>query len=262
MDPTASAPTSFGTVMATKRDDVVVVLPTYNEAATIERVLSAVTGHGLRALVVDDASPDGTGRIADELADGDRVWVLHRTAKQGLGPAYTAGFAEAISRGAEIVCEMDSDLSHDPDDLPRLIASIDGGADLAIGSRYVPGGAVADWSVFRRVLSRGGNIYAAAMLGSRVKDMTSGFRAYRAEALQRLRPEIAQASGYGFQIEMAWRARNEGLSVVELPIVFRDREEGSSKMNRAIAVEAIWLVTKWGLSRMSGRLRLPPGEDR
>lgn len=244
------------------RADVVVVLPTYNEAQNIERIVTALAVHGVRVLIVDDASPDGTGEIAEALSDGHRVSVVHRSSKQGLGPAYAAGFAAAIASGGEIICEMDADLSHDPDDLPRLIEAIDEGADLVIGSRYVEGGGVSDWPWHRRALSRGGNIYAAIMLGGGIRDMTGGYRAYRSQALQRLQPEAAEASGYGFQIEMAWRARAMGLDVVEVPIVFSDRTHGDSKMDRSIALEAIGLVTKWGLARFTGRLRLPAGEDR
>ena len=245
-----------------RRADVTVVLPTYNEAENIERVIRAIGAHGYRMLVVDDASPDGTGELAEAMADGAQLSVLHRHSKEGLGPAYAAGFAAALEDGAAILCEMDADLSHDPGDLPRLVAAIDAGADMAIGSRYVPGGGVEDWSWFRRALSRGGNIYASMMLGAGIADMTSGFRAYRRDALQRLRPGEAEASGYGFQIELAWRARVEELAIVEVPIIFRDRTAGASKMNRAIAAEAVGLVAKWGMSRATGRLRLPPGEDR
>ncbi len=245
----------------TQRDDVVVVIPTYNEAENLRRVVAAALAQGVRVLIVDDASPDGTGAIADSLADGYRVAVLHRKGKQGLGPAYAAGFRRAIELFADIVCEMDADLSHDPADLPRLLAAVDAGADVALGSRYVRGGGVADWPWHRRALSRGGNMYAAAMLGGGIHDMTSGFRAYRVEALKQLDPWHAEASGYGFQIELAWRARAAGLDVVEVPITFRDRSEGTSKMDRSIALEAVGLVTKWGYRRFTGRLRLPAGED-
>jgi dolichol-phosphate mannosyltransferase len=248
-------------MIATARDDVVVVLPTYNEAENLRRVIAAVRAQGVRVLIVDDDSPDGTGAIAESLADGYRVAVLHRKTKQGLGPAYAAGFRRAIGSYADIICEMDADLSHDPNDLPRLIGAVDAGADMALGSRYVPGGGVEDWPWHRRALSRGGNIYAATMLGGSIHDMTSGFRAYQVDALKRLDPWRAEASGYGFQIEMAWRARALGLDIVEVPIIFRDRFEGTSKMDRSIALEAVGLVTKWGVRRMTGRLRLPAGED-
>lgn len=250
------------TVTNTARDDVVVVLPTYNEAENIRRVVDAVRRQGYRVLIVDDGSPDGTGAIADSLADGYNTAVLHRREKGGLGPAYAAGFRRAIDAYAEVVCEMDADLSHDPADLPRLIEAIDDGADVVIGSRYVAGGGVADWPWHRRALSRGGNIYARLMLGGGVHDMTGGYRAYRVPAIERLEPWNAEASGYGFQIEMAWRAEALGLSVAEVPIVFRDRTDGISKMDRSIALEAVGLVTKWGLLRATGRLRWPAGEDR
>ena len=210
------------------RDDVLVVIPTYNEAENLEPIVMAVLAQGTRVLIVDDASPDGTGRIADRLARRERVEVLHRAEKAGLGPAYAAGFAWGLDRGAEILCEMDADFSHDASDLPRLLAAVDAGADLAIGSRYVDGGATADWPLRRRMLSRGGNIFAKVMLGAGVADMTSGFRAFRAGALQALHPEDCRSSGYAFQIEMAWRARHAGFSIAEVPITFRDRTAGTS----------------------------------
>jgi len=259
MDPAAT--TAVGPMSTTTRNDVVVVLPTYNEAENVRRVVEAIRSQGVRVLVVDDDSPDGTGAIADSLADGQAISVLHRKRKEGLGPAYAAGFAKAIADGAEIVCEMDADFSHDPADLRRLIAAADGGADVVLGSRYVAGGGVADWPWHRRALSRGGNIYATAMLGAGISDMTSGFRAYRAAALQKLDPGGTEASGYGFQIEMAWRARKAGMTIVEVPITFRDRSEGTSKMDRSIAIEAVALIAKWGWARFTGRLRLPAGED-
>jgi dolichol-phosphate mannosyltransferase len=244
-----------------RRDDVLVVLPTYNEAENVERMAAAILEHGPRLLVVDDGSPDGTGRIADGLAADERIDVLHRKEKAGLGPAYAAGFAWGLERGAQIMCEMDADFSHDPNDLPRLFAAVDAGADLAIGSRYVKGGGVDNWPWRRRALSRGGNLYANIMLGARVGDMTSGFRAFRADAIRRLHPEQCKSSGYAFQIEMAWRARHLGLEIVEVPILFRDREAGDSKMSTDIAVEAIRLVTGWGLGRMVGKLPWPPREQ-
>lgn len=245
------------TTTSTRRDDVLVVLPTYDEAENIEAISDAVLGLGYRLLVVDDASPDGTGDIAEELADGTRMSVLHRTAKGGLGPAYGAGFSWGLEHEADVLCEMDADFSHDPLDLRRLVAAIDGGADVAVGSRYVPGGGVDDWPLHRRALSRGGNLYAGVMLATGIRDMTSGLRAFRSDALRRLRPAECRASGYAFQIEMAWRATLLGLDVVEVPITFRDRLRGHSKMNRAIAWEAISLITRWGVGRVMGRLPLP-----
>ena len=243
-----------------RRDDVLVVLPTYNEADNIEPITAAILEQGPRLLVVDDGSPDGTGDIADRLAVDERIDVLHRTEKLGLGPAYAAGFAWGLANGAQILCEMDADFSHDPSDLPRLLAAVDGGADVAIGSRYVRDGGVENWPLRRRVLSRGGNMYANVMLGVRLGDMTSGFRAFRADALQRLHPEDCRSSGYAFQIEMAWRAVRSGMNVTEVPIVFKDREAGDSKMSTDIAIEAMRLVTMWGLGRLVGRLPWPSRE--
>ena len=239
-------------VATTERTDVVVVLPTYNEAGNVARMVSAIRANGYGVLVVDDRSPDGTGTIADGLADRDRmVSVLHRREKQGLGPAYAAGFTRAMQSGAAILCEIDADFSHDPADLPRLVAAIEDGADLAIGSRYVEGGGSEGWPWHRRLISRGGNLYARTMLRVPVGDLTGGYRAFRAESLRTLHPENCEASGYGFQVEMAWRAHRAGMDVREVPIVFRDREIGTSKMSSAIAVEAMWLVTKWGLGLSS-----------
>jgi dolichol-phosphate mannosyltransferase len=234
-------------------DDVIVIVPTYNEAENIEAVTAAVRAHGYRLLVVDDGSPDGTGEIADNFAkDDEGVVVLHRDKKAGLGKAYGAGFALALELDGGVLCEMDADFSHDPNDLPRLVAAIDEGADLAIGSRYVPGGGADDWPWYRRAISSGGNRYAAFMLGIKVRDATAGFRAFRADAIRRLHPETCDASGYAFQVEMAWRASEEGLKITEVPIRFRDREAGTSKMSPNIAIEAMALVTRWGWQRRFG----------
>ncbi len=181
--------------------------------------------------------------------------MLHRTSKQGLGPAYTAGFARALELGAEIICEMDADFSHDPNDLPRLVEAVESGADLAIGSRYVDGGGIQGWPWHRELISKGGNAYAALMLGIHVKDATAGFRAFRDTTIRKVDPGACQASGYGFQIEMAWRTERAGLDITEVPIIFRDRVYGESKMNRSIAIEAILLITKWGFERLTGRSR-------
>jgi dolichol-phosphate mannosyltransferase len=238
------------------RAETLVVVPTYNEAENIALIAAAVRDLGLGLLVVDDGSPDGTGQIADSLAASDSgITVLHRSTKAGLGPAYTAGFEEALSAGAEVICEMDADFSHDPADLPRLVEAIAGGADLAIGSRYVAGGGVENWPWHRRLLSQGGNLYARTMLRTRVHDMTAGFRAFRADALRKLDFATCEASGYGFQVEMAWRASRLGLRVQEVPIIFRDRTRGTSKMGTGIAVEAMRLVTKWGLRSLAGSKR-------
>jgi dolichol-phosphate mannosyltransferase len=230
---------------------VIVVIPTYNEVETIEAVVSGVTSHGYRVLVVDDASPYGTGRLADDLsALHDLVSVLHRPAKVGLGQAYAAGFAVALEDSPAVVCGMDADLSHDPARLPALVAAIEAGADVVIGSRMVPGGAIVHWPAGRRALSRWGNRYARVMLGIPTRDLTSGFRAFRSSAIEVLDPASCLANGYGFQVEMAWRAHRAGLEVVEVPITFRDREAGESKLSGKIVVEAMWLVTRWGLGRL------------
>ena len=237
-------------------DRVTVVIPTYNERENLSHVAAAVTHQGFRLLVVDDSSPDGTGELADRLAATDpRVTVLHRPKKEGLGPAYGAGFDRALDDGAQIVVEMDADFSHDPTDLPRLVQAVENGADLAIGSRYVPGGSTPDWPVIRRLVSRGGNLYARVMLGIPVRDSTAGFRAFRAEALRRLGYREAQASGYAFQVEMTMKAHQAGLRIVEVPISFRDRTRGASKMGTGIVAEAMRLVTVWGMQRIGRALR-------
>ncbi len=234
--------------MPTER--VTVVVPTFNERENLSHIAAAITHQGYRVLVVDDSSPDGTGELADRIAGEDRrVSVLHRRKKEGLGPAYADGFDRALKDKAEIIIEMDADFSHDPADLPRLIKALDDGADLAIGSRYVAGGSTPDWPVLRQGISRGGNLYARMMLGIPVRDATAGFRAFKAEALKRLPYRSAEASGYGFQVEMAWRAHEEGLTIVEVPISFRDRAHGTSKMGSDIVLEAMRLVTVWGFRR-------------
>ena len=237
-------------------DRVTVAIPTYNEKENLPDISKAVTAHGYRLLVVDDSSPDGTGELADRLAGDDGlISVLHRSKKEGLGPAYAAAFDKALADGAEIVIEMDADFSHDPADLPRLVEAIDEGADLAIGSRYVDGGNTPDWPLTRRLISKGGNLYARIMLGIPAHDATAGFRAYRAEALQTIPYRAAQASGYAFQVEMAMRAYETGLRVVEIPITFRDRTRGTSKMGTEIVVEAMRLVTVWGWQRAKRGVR-------
>lgn len=239
----------------TRPGDVIVIVPTYNEAENIEAIAGAVRSQGFRLLVVDDGSPDGTGAVVDALAsDDDGISVLHRAQKAGLGPAYAAGFAAAIDLGGAVLCEMDADFSHDPDDLSRLVAAIDAGADVAIGSRYVPGGGTVGWSWHRIAISRAGNRYAGLMLGISIEDATAGFRAYRSDAIEQLHPESCEASGYAFQVEMAWRAQLAGLMITEVPIQFREREAGASKMSAGIAIEAVRLVTRWGWEkRVRGR---------
>jgi len=233
---------------------VLVIVPTYDESDNIERIAQAVRTHGYDLLVVDDGSPDGTGAIADKIAAADPgVLVMHRAEKSGLGPAYAAGFAYGLDLGYEILCEMDADFSHDPADLPRLVACVEAGADLAIGSRYVPGGGTHGWPWYREALSRGGNVYASMLLGISVRDATAGFRAFRDTTLRKIDPSSCRASGYGFQVEMAWRTERAGLEIVEVPITFKDRIVGESKMNGKIALEAIALVTRWGIARRIGR---------
>jgi dolichol-phosphate mannosyltransferase len=222
------------------------ILPTYNEAPNIGPIVRAARSH-LRAddhiLVVDDNSPDGTGALADALAqEVPGVDVLHRPAKQGLGRAYLAGFAYALDRGADLVLEMDADFSHDPADLPRLIAAAEDGGDLVLGSRYVPGGSVTDWGLLRKLVSRGGSWYARVILGVKVRDLTGGFKCFRRSVLEALDLHEVHADGYGFQIELTYRTIQAGFRVVEIPIVFRERRVGESKMNARIALEAVWKV--------------------
>jgi dolichol-phosphate mannosyltransferase len=221
------------------------VLPTFNEAENVEALVEAVLAQlpaSARVLIVDDDSPDGTGRIADELAARhERVRVLHRTTREGLGPAYIAGFRRALAEGAELVLEMDADFSHDPAYLPRLLAAAEE-ADLVIGSRYVRGGGVENWGLLRRAISRGGSAYARAVLGVDVHDLTGGFKCFRRRALEAIDLDAIAARGYAFQVEMTYRAIEAGMRVVEVPIVFRDREAGQSKMDGSIVTEAIWRV--------------------
>ena len=236
------------------------VLPTYNEAENVESVVRAAlpqlasTGREHHVLVVDDNSPDGTGEIADRLAgEIAAVEVLHRTAKQGIGPAYIAGFRHALGRGGELVLEMDSDFSHDPADLPRLIAASDD-ADLVLGSRYVRGGGVTDWGLLRRAISRGGSLYAQVILRLPVRDLTGGFKCFRRSVLEGLDLTSVGTDGYGFQIEVTYRAAQAGFRVREVPIVFRDRRVGASKMSWRIAAEAFWKVPLLRLPRGSSAL--------
>jgi len=235
-------------------NDVIVIVPTYNEAENLEAIAAAVRSHGYRLLIVDDGSPDGTGDIADALAVNDEGGEgRDGREKGGRGKGDGAGFVHAVELDGKVLCEMDADFSHDPADLPRLVAAVDRGADLAIGSRYVPGGGADDWPWHRRMISQGGNRYASLTLGIHVKDATAGFRAFRADAVRKLQPETCDASGYAFQVEMAWRASEAGLTITEVPIRFRDREAGTSKMSTGIAIEAMRLVTRWGWQRRFGR---------
>jgi dolichol-phosphate mannosyltransferase len=234
-----------------------VVLPTYNEAGNLgpvsEAILAALPASTL--LVVDDDSPDGTGRLADALASADpRVQVLHRAAKQGLGRAYLDGFGRALGGGAGVVVQMDADFSHDPALLPGLVAAVvDGRADLVIGSRYAPGGGVVDWGIGRRIVSRGGSLFAGVVLGLRPRDLTGGFKAWRAATLAAVPFDGVHAGGYVFQIEMTFRASRAGARIEEFPIIFRDRRVGQSKMSRRIIVEALIVVVQLRVESLRGR---------
>ncbi|MDQ3432270.1 MAG: polyprenol monophosphomannose synthase [Actinomycetota bacterium] len=238
-----SAPPSLGRVL--------VVIPTYNEVANLEPVLARLRVAVPQAdvLVVDDASPDGTGHLADRLAGADpAVAVLHRPAKEGLGAAYLAGFEWGLAHRYDVLVEMDADGSHRPEELPRLLAAL-AGADLVIGSRWIPGGAVRNWPLRRRLLSRGGNTYARLVLGLPLRDVTAGFRAFRRGTLEGVKLRDVASQGYCFQVDVAWRAVAAGCRVVEVPITFVERERGVSKMDRTIVTEALWRVTAWGVAR-------------
>jgi dolichol-phosphate mannosyltransferase len=241
-------------------DRVLVVIPTYNERenlpGVLDRTLAAVpTAH---VLVVDDASPDGTGKIADERAAADeRVHVLHRPGKAGLGAAYVAGFAWALERDYDAVVEMDADGSHAPEQLPELLAALER-ADLVLGSRWVPGGSVVDWPRRRELLSRGGNAYTRLMLGLPVRDATGGYRVFRRAVLAGLDLDDVASQGYCFQVDLVWRAWQAGFTVTEVPIRFVERVAGASKMNRAIVSEALWRVTVWGMRRFRGGTKTRP----
>jgi dolichol-phosphate mannosyltransferase len=218
-------------------------------------MLRALGGKEVRVLVIDDNSPDGTGELADRLAaELDYVDVLHREQKEGLGPAYLAGFHRALADGAELVLEMDCDFSHDPDDVPRLLAAVEEGAELALGSRYVKGGAVRNWGLVRRFVSAGGSLYARVLLGVNIRDLTGGFKCFRREVLETIDLSSIHSRGYAFQIEVTYRALRRGFRVVEIPITFADREVGGSKMSRAIVAEAIWKVPGLRLAALLGRI--------
>jgi len=236
------------------------VLPTYNEAANIDEVLSRVTTAApVDVLVVDDGSPDGTADLAAAFgAANGRVEVLRRPAKAGLGSAYRAGFRHGLATGYDVMLEMDADLQHDPNAVPDLIAAIESGANLAVGSRYMPGGEIPQWPWYRRAISRYGNLYARAVLAISTHDATSGFRAYRDRALRAIDLDGVRADGYGFQIEMAYLVERAVGGVVEVPITFRERQRGESKMSSRIVVEALALVTWWGVrDRIFRRRRTP-----
>lgn len=236
---------------------IVVVIPTYDEAATlpvqVARVRAAVPE--AQVLVVDDASPDGTGALADELAASDpQVRVLHRAGKQGLGAAYLAGFASGLADGADVLVEMDADGSHLPEQLPRLLAALRH-SDLVLGSRYVAGGEVRNWPLSRELLSRGGNVYARLALGVPLADATGGYRAFRRTTLEKLDLDGVSSQGYCFQVDLAWRAVRQGLRVVEVPITFVERTVGVSKMSRSIVREALWNITAWGARHRAQQVR-------
>ena len=235
-----------------------VCVPTYNEKENLEpmvRALEAVLGPDDRVLVVDDNSPNGTGEIADRLAaEHHFIDVLHRPRKEGLGPAYLAGFRRALADGAELVLEMDCDFSHRPEDVRRLIEAA-AGADVVLGSRYVRGGRIGNWGLVRRFISRGGCVYAQVILGLRLRDLTGGFKCYRRRVLERIDLDAIDSRGYAFQIETTYRALQAGFRVVEVPITFVDREVGGSKMSRSIVLEAIWKVPALRLTALRGRLR-------
>jgi dolichol-phosphate mannosyltransferase len=257
-DPSATPTETSATTGLVPGDGVWVVLPTYNEADNLGPIVSAVLANLPRAaiLVVDDGSPDGTGRLADELAAADpRIHVLHRAAKQGLGRAYLDGFAHALAGGAATVVQMDADFSHDPAALPGLVGPVvEGAADLVIGSRYTSGGGVVDWSLGRRVVSRGGSLFARTVLALRPSDLTGGFKAWRAATLAAVPFDGVHAGGYVFQIEMTFRASRAGARIREVPITFRNRRIGQSKMSRRIVVEALVVVVQLRAEELRDRL--------
>ncbi len=238
--------------------DVLVVLPTYNESENIDHVLRRIRAAlpDATVLVVDDGSPDGTADLAEVLGkELGSIEVMRREAKSGLGSAYRAGFRWGLDRGFDACIEMDADLSHEPEALPSLVAPLADGIGLVIGSRYVPGGVIPNWAWHRRLLSRGGNIYASTLLGLGVADATAGFRCYAASLLERIDLDQVRAEGYGFQIEMTYAAKRAGAAILEVPISFVDRVQGESKMSAFIVFEALGLVTLWALQRLVGSRR-------
>lgn len=232
-----------------------VIIPTFNEALNIETIVGRVIEcqPSAHILVVDDDSPDGTGDIADLLAVDDRVHVLHRLGKGGLGSAYLDGFSWGLERGFDILVEMDADGSHDPRELGDLLAGLDRGADLVLGARWIPGGSVVNWPKYRELLSRGGNLYARIMLGLPLRDATGGYRAFTRKTLEGLNLREVASQGYCFQVDMVRRAVGAGFTVVEVPITFVERVRGESKMSNGIVVEALWRVTVWGIQRFFAR---------
>ncbi|GIH26686.1 dolichol-phosphate mannosyltransferase [Acrocarpospora phusangensis] len=237
---------------------VLVIVPTYNERENLPLIVNRVRAAlpDVDVLVADDNSPDGTGKIADELAGEDgHVRVLHRPGKQGLGTAYIAGFQWGLDEGYDVLVEMDADGSHQPEELVKLLDAVAAGADLAIGSRWVPGGKVVNWPSSREFLSRGANTYTRLMLGLPVRDATAGFRAYRASTLRKIGLEGVQSQGYCFQVDLTLRTVRHGLRVTEVPITFVDRTIGASKMSRSVVTEALWRVSVWGVTGLPARLR-------
>ena len=247
---------------------VLMVVPTYDEVDNLEPLVRRLRAAMPEAemLVVDDNSPDGTGALADRLAAEDdlagTVHVLHRAGKGGLGAAYRVGFAWALARDYDVIGEMDADGSHQPEQLPALLAAIEAGADLALGSRYVPGGSVVNWPVHRLGLSRGGNLYVRTLLGIAVRDATSGFRLYRREALAKIDLDSVRSTGYVFQTDMVSRVLNTGLAVQEVPIEFVERVRGESKMSGAVAWESLWRITRWGVRERTAQVRRRLGGSR
>ncbi len=236
----------------------VVILPTYNEASNMESLVSCVLSEkDFHILIIDDNSPDGTGQIADRLSldHPNRVEVLHRAGKLGLGSAYTVGFRHTLTRGFHYIFQMDADFSHDPSDLTRLAAALDAGADVAIGSRYVPGGQTPGWPIWRRLLSRSGSLYARMVLGLDVHDLTGGFKGFRREAIESLDLRRIRSNGYAFQIETTYRCHQNGCRISEIPITFVDRRRGQSKMSGEIMWEAFWVVLKLRLERQNVSMR-------
>jgi dolichol-phosphate mannosyltransferase len=236
---------------------VLVIIPTYNERDNVESIVGRVLGSvpDAHVLIVDDGSPDGTGKIADEVAANDeRIHVLHRTEKAGLGAAYIAGFGWGLERGYGVLVEMDADGSHAPEQLPALLDALRS-ADLVLGSRWVPGGTVVNWPKSRELISRGGNLYTRVALGMKLRDATGGYRAYRRRVLETVDYEAVASQGYCFQVDLAWRASRAGFRVVEVPITFADRERGESKMSGSIVREALWRVTQWGARHRVDQVR-------
>ncbi|WP_377268183.1 polyprenol monophosphomannose synthase [Peterkaempfera sp. SMS 1(5)a] len=254
-DKSADEPQSFADL-----GKILVIIPTYNEVENVSRITARVRAAVPEAhiLVADDNSPDGTGKVADELAAvDDHLHVMHRKGKEGLGAAYLAGFRWGIDNGYDVLVEMDADGSHQPEQLPRLLTALGAGADLVLGSRWVPGGSTVNWPKHRAFISRGGSTYSRLMLGVHIRDVTGGYRAFRKETLLGLGMDEVASQGYCFQIDLAWRAVRAGFKVVEVPITFVERELGASKMSRNIVIEAMTRVTTWGIKNRLGRLPAP-----